>query len=92
MVETEEGRSRYGVVYGIAAYGLWGLIPLYFKAVAQVAPVEVLAHRALWSFVMLVVLVHALGRWRELWWGLHSSTRDALRAAREYRIEVVEPD
>ena len=72
MVETEEGRSRYGVVYGIAAYGLWGLIPLYFKAVAQVAPVEVLAHRALWSFVMLAVLVLMLGRWRELWWGLHN--------------------
>jgi EamA domain-containing membrane protein RarD len=53
---------RYGILYGIAAYGLWGLLPLYFKAVAQVAPVEVLAHRALWSFVVLAVLVHLLGR------------------------------
>jgi len=39
---------------------------LYFKAVAGVAPVEVLAHRALWSFAVLAVLVAFLGRWTEL--------------------------
>jgi chloramphenicol-sensitive protein RarD len=55
------------VLYGIAAYGLWGLIPLYFKAVRSVAPPEVLAHRALWSFVLLALLVSLLGRWRDLW-------------------------
>ncbi|MGA2255338.1 MAG: EamA family transporter RarD [Thermoguttaceae bacterium] len=58
--------SKRGIIYGIAAYGSWGLIPLYFKAVASVAPVEVLAHRALWSFAMLAVLVAFLGRWKEL--------------------------
>jgi chloramphenicol-sensitive protein RarD len=58
--------SKRGVIYAIAAYGAWGLIPLYFKAVANVAPVEVLAHRALWSFAMLAVLVALLGRWIEL--------------------------
>jgi chloramphenicol-sensitive protein RarD len=64
--------SYRGVIYGIAAYGLWGLIPLYFKAVAKVAPPEVLAHRALWSFVLLAVLVRLMGRWAELWRELHS--------------------
>jgi chloramphenicol-sensitive protein RarD len=64
--------SYHGVWYGIAAYGLWGLIPLYFKAVAHVAPPEVLAHRALWSFVFLAVLVRLMGRWAELWRELHS--------------------
>jgi chloramphenicol-sensitive protein RarD len=47
--------------------GSWGLIPLYFKAVAGVAPLEVLAHRALWSFVMLAILVGLRKRWGELW-------------------------
>jgi chloramphenicol-sensitive protein RarD len=60
-------RSYRGILYGIAAYGSWGIIPLYFKAVASIAPVEVLAHRALWSFVMLAILVGLLGRWGELW-------------------------
>ena len=49
--------SKRGIIYAIAAYGTWGLIPLYFKAVASVAPVEVLAHRALWLFAMLAILV-----------------------------------
>jgi chloramphenicol-sensitive protein RarD len=51
---------------GLAAYGLWGLIPLYFKSVAGIAPLEVLAHRALWSCVMLVLLIGWRGRWAEL--------------------------
>ena len=58
--------SKHGIIYAIAAYGSWGLIPLYFKAVADVAPVEVLAHRALWSFALLAVMVAFLGRWTEL--------------------------
>ncbi len=65
-------RSRQGVLYGLTAYGIWGLIPLYFKAVSDIAPVEVLAHRALWSFVVLAVLVRMLGRWGELWRELRS--------------------
>jgi len=48
--------SRYGILYGIAAYGSWGIFPLYFKTVASVPPVEVLGHRALWSFVILALI------------------------------------
>ncbi len=72
MNRTDQHRPHYGVLFGMAAYGLWGLIPLYFKAVAQVAPLTVLAHRALWSFVVLAVLVLLLGRWGELWRELES--------------------
>ena len=70
--QIEKRVSHYGILYGIAAYGFWGTFPLYFKAVANVPPVEVLAHRALWSFVVLAVLVGLLGRWKELWRELHS--------------------
>ena len=58
--------SKRGIIYAIAAYGSWGIFPLYFKAVASVAPVEVLAHRALWLFAVLAVLVAILKRWSEL--------------------------
>jgi chloramphenicol-sensitive protein RarD len=60
------------MAYGAAAYGMWGLIPLYFKAVGPVAPPEVLAHRAAWSFLLLAVVVCLLGRWPELWAELSS--------------------
>jgi chloramphenicol-sensitive protein RarD len=55
-----------GVLYGIAAYVSWGVFPLYFRTVAGFPPVEVLAHRAIWSFIMLAVLVGLLGRWSEI--------------------------
>jgi chloramphenicol-sensitive protein RarD len=64
--------SNNGILYGILAYGSWGLFPLYFKAVASVVPIEVLAHRVVWSFVILAILVGLLGRWGELWRELHS--------------------
>ncbi len=61
----ERRRQRVGVFYGLAAYGAWGLLPLYFKAVGSVPPMEVLAHRIVWSLVMLVVLSAARGRLHE---------------------------
>ncbi len=66
MNEIGKHGSRWGVLYALAAYGSWGVFPLYFKAVAAVPPLEVLAHRAIWSFVMLAVVMGILGRWNEL--------------------------
>ena len=47
------------------------MIPLYFRAVADIWPPEVLAHRAWWSFALLAVCVYFLGRWNDLWQRLH---------------------
>jgi chloramphenicol-sensitive protein RarD len=63
---TDASRVRSGVLYGIGAYGLWGLIPLYFKSVAHVSALEVLAHRAAWSFLVLAVLLSLSRGWGEL--------------------------
>jgi RarD protein len=54
------------VLLGIGAYGLWGLLPLYFAAITEVPPAEVFAHRALWSFLLLAVIVAVARRWRDL--------------------------
>lgn len=53
---------RHGIWYGLAAYSLWGLVPIYFRALAAVPPVEILAHRVVWSAVFLLLLVAGLGR------------------------------
>ncbi len=66
MSERHPSGIQSYLIHGVAAYTLWGLIPLYFKLVAPVAPVEVLAHRVLWSFVMVALLACFLGRWGEL--------------------------
>lgn len=41
----------------MAAFGTWGLCPIYFKAIAAVDPVEVLCHRVIWSVVFLATLL-----------------------------------
>jgi chloramphenicol-sensitive protein RarD len=70
--QLRESSHRRYVAYGVIAYGLWGLLPLYFKTVTQVAPAELLVHRVLWSFVMLAVAVCLLHRWNEVWRELHN--------------------
>ncbi len=64
--QTPADHSRQGVIYGVLSYGLWGLVPLYFKLVADVSPGEVVAQRIVWSFVLLGIVMTALGRWREV--------------------------
>jgi chloramphenicol-sensitive protein RarD len=48
---------RGGVLLGIAAYGLWGLFPLYFHVLDDAEPVEVLAHRIAWSLVFVAAIL-----------------------------------
>ncbi|MGE3182819.1 MAG: EamA family transporter RarD [Phycisphaerae bacterium] len=51
-----------GVVCGVGAFLAWGFVPVYFKAVGQVSPLEIVGHRVVWSFLLLSLLVTALGR------------------------------
>jgi chloramphenicol-sensitive protein RarD len=57
--------SRHGFTHAIGAYLAWGVFPLYFKALRTVAPIEVLAHRVVWSALFLAVLVALRHRGRE---------------------------
>lgn len=56
-------RHRAGLYYGLGAYLAWGVMPLYFKALMHVRPGEILAHRILWSLVLLGGLVVLWRRW-----------------------------
>lgn len=68
--------SRDGLIYGASAYVAWGLIPLYFKQLtnADMGPLEILAHRLLWSFLLLGAIVSVSRRWREFGRALTSPT------------------
>ncbi|NLC70611.1 MAG: EamA family transporter RarD [Desulfuromonadaceae bacterium] len=50
-----------GTAYGVAAYLLWGFFPAFFKLVKHVAPLEVVAHRILWSCLFLILLMTLSG-------------------------------
>jgi chloramphenicol-sensitive protein RarD len=55
--------TRKGLLLALLAYGFWGLVPLYFKAVRSVPPLEILAHRVVWSVPLVAVLIALLGSW-----------------------------
>ncbi|MCW2809871.1 MAG: hypothetical protein JWP61_329 [Friedmanniella sp.] len=53
---TERDTERRGIGYGLAAYGLWGAVPLFWPLVARAGSLELLAHRVVWSLVISVAL------------------------------------
>ncbi|SHN21205.1 EamA family transporter RarD [Actinacidiphila paucisporea] len=57
------GENRAGLVYGFVAYGLWGLFPLYWPLLEPAGAGEILAHRMVWSLVVVAVILLALRRW-----------------------------
>lgn len=65
-MQREQRRAREGFLYGLVAYGWWGLVPLYFKSLEGIDPLEILAHRIVWSMVFLASLLSVAGRWGEL--------------------------
>lgn len=57
--------ARFGFLSAFGAYLIWGLLPLYFKALAHIAPQEMLAHRILWSVPTGLILIVFAGQIRD---------------------------
>ena len=49
--------TRRGVWYGVAAYAMWGLFPLYFPLLKPASPLEILSHRVVWSLVAVLAIL-----------------------------------
>lgn len=63
---TATGRPEAtGLFFGLTAYAMWGLMPLYVWAVATLNPLELMAHRIVWSLLSLLALVLLLGKGRQ---------------------------
>ena len=54
---------RTGMLYAAAAYILWGLFPLYFKALHAIPAQQILTHRIVWSLVLLVGVLTVRRQW-----------------------------
>jgi chloramphenicol-sensitive protein RarD len=57
---------RDGIIAGLIAYSLWGILPVYFKLVGTVAPAEVLVHRILWAVPFGALIIHFRRQWPEV--------------------------
>ncbi len=55
-----------GILYAVAAYAIWGLFPIYFKALQNVPADQILAHRISWAFVALAIYTLARREVRRL--------------------------
>lgn len=64
MADTDH--TRAGLFYGIGAYALWGVLPLYLHLLKDVPPAQVLSHRILWSLLLLAAVILATRRLRPL--------------------------
>jgi chloramphenicol-sensitive protein RarD len=60
---NEAARTRSGLLMGLGAYALWGVLPLYFKALVHVRATEIVAHRILWSLIFLGGLASLWKKW-----------------------------
>lgn len=58
--------AQAGLLYGLAAYGLWGVMPVYFKWLQAVPSIDIVAHRIVWSLLVLVVLVTLAKAWDQI--------------------------
>ncbi len=64
--------TKSGVLLALAAYGSWGIAPIYFKLMQTVPAIEILAHRVVWSFLLTLILIGLLRKRRALTTALRS--------------------
>jgi chloramphenicol-sensitive protein RarD len=58
--------KKGGTLAAIGAYAIWGLLPVYWKAIQEVPAFEILCHRIVWSFVFVALLLLWKRRWEWL--------------------------
>lgn len=55
-----------GVAFGLAAYGIWGFFPLFFRQLGHVSPLDLLCNRALWACLLVSLVISARRGWPRL--------------------------
>ncbi len=60
---SDQKSMRTGLLLGLGAYLLWGVMPIYFKAVGRIEAPEIVAHRIFWSLPFLAGLATLWRRW-----------------------------
>jgi chloramphenicol-sensitive protein RarD len=52
-------KNKLGLLFGISAYSLWGIFPLYWPLLEPANPLEIVSHRAVWTLVFCVIVLAA---------------------------------
>ena len=54
---ASDQHPRTGFILGLLAYGLWGVLPIYFKKIEGLPALDIVAHRIIWSLPFLAILI-----------------------------------
>ncbi|HRY13756.1 MAG TPA: EamA family transporter RarD [Syntrophomonadaceae bacterium] len=77
-MQTLKSDRSAGVGYAVGAYLLWGILPVYWKLLQHVPPMQILAHRISWAFAFLLSLLLITGKFAGFW-------RETMQIARQPR-------
>ena len=64
MAGQERSIHSTGVLLGVAGYLFWGMFPLYFALLDSVSPIEIVAHRIIWSLIVVLLVLIVGKQWR----------------------------
>ena len=53
----QKNENKSGLLYGLATFSLWGIFPIYFKLLNSLSYLEIVAHRIIWSVILLIILL-----------------------------------
>ena len=59
-------KEQKGIAFALSTFFMWGVFPVYFKLLADVGAVQVLAHRILWSAIILFALLYFSSKLRQV--------------------------
>jgi chloramphenicol-sensitive protein RarD len=60
-----------GLMYAIGSYIIWGVTPIFWKALASVQSFELMAYRILWSIPFLFLIILFSRKWKKFWKEIH---------------------
>ena len=57
-------KQHHGLIYAICAYTFWGVVPIFWKQLDHIGSFEIIAHRMVWSFLIVIALIVLLAQWK----------------------------
>lgn len=73
MTTSETKPLNRGVIFGASAYITWGIIPIFWKFLSHVGPVEIVTHRIVWTLIFAFAALSAWERFPKLWTALRNT-------------------
>ncbi len=66
-----------GILYALATYLLWAVFPIYWKQLHHISAAQLIGHRIIWAFLMLLLIILVSGQWKKFREKLNAKTLKA---------------